>query len=84
MTGKEIVLKWLGPAVTTYDYPAVYKEMNVLIDSIDAAIAAEREACAVVCDTHGKTVPKYDSCELNGFRRAYEIAAAAIRARRQP
>jgi hypothetical protein len=44
----------------------------------NAAQDAMRERCANVCAIHMNTVPKYDSPELNGFRRAYELASKSI------
>ncbi len=77
MTGKEIVLKWLGPAVTTYDYPAVQKEMNVLIDAIDATIAtltAERNELDLALT---ETMRERDGLEA-ATRRVVEAAAHAL------
>ena len=56
------------------------KSEEVAINMIEAAVLAEREACAKVCDSNSKGGPtKYPYC--NGLLHGAGICAADIRAR---
>lgn len=54
-------------------------------DELDAAVAAEREACALVCDgiRHKGYVPPEDGAAASYYDSAAEECADAIRARRE-
>ena len=54
--------------------------MKAAEKAVDVAIALEREACAKVCEEHGKT---WEEKMLLGFQATLDDAAKAIRARGQ-
>jgi len=55
--GQSIVAKWEGPA-------GPWTEPADLAEAIDAAIAAEREACAKIADTYDKWIADQVAAEI--------------------
>lgn len=58
------------------------KVAHEIVDIIDAAIAAEREACARIADTHSDAFGSQDECDQIAARTG-AIIAEEIRARRE-
>jgi hypothetical protein len=71
--GQRIVAKWEGPA-------SDWSEPADLAEAIDAAIAAEREACASLADVHGQRHASFGKDYYDAASAAWHIRDA-IRAR---